>query len=84
MEVSNLISETSFLDRTDGIILVIFFSIYFLYQIFLEIKDIIQAYKENKSQKNGKQKNMFISILLIALGVVLLKLNSLPIFKILP
>lgn len=73
MEVSNLISETSFLDRTDGIILVIFFSIYFLYQIFLEIKDIIQAYKENKSQKNGKQKNMFISILLIALGVVLLK-----------
>lgn len=73
MEVSNLISETSFLDRTDGIILVIFFSIYFLYQIFLEIKDIIQSYKENKSQKNGKQKNMFISILLIALGVVLLK-----------
>lgn len=73
MEVSNLISETSFLDRTDGIILVIFFSIYFLYPIFLEIKDIIQAYKENKAQKNGKQKNMFISILLIALGVVLLK-----------
>lgn len=73
MEVSNLISETSFLDRTDGIILVIFFSIYFLYPIFLEIKDIIQAYKENKSLKNGKQKNMFISILLIALGVVLLK-----------
>lgn len=73
MEVSNLISETSFLDRTDGIILVIFFSIYFLYPIFLEIKDIIQTYKENKSQKNGKQKNMFISILLIALGVVLLK-----------
>lgn len=73
MEVSSLMSETSFLDRTDGIILVIFFSIYFLYPIFLEIKGIIQAYKENKSQKNGKQKNIFISILLIALGVVLLK-----------
>ena len=59
MEVSSLMSESSFLDRTDGIILVIFFSIYFLYPIFLEIKDIIQAYKENKSQKNGKQKNIF-------------------------
>lgn len=73
MEVSNLISQSTFLNRTDGIILVIFFSIYFLYPIVIEIKDIIQAYKEKKSQKNGKQKNMFISILLIALGVVLLK-----------
>ena len=73
IEISHINSSPSFIDRIDGIILVIFFSIYFTYPIFKEIKDIKQSYIENKNDESKKKINIFIQIIFIAIGVVLLK-----------
>ena len=73
IEISHISSSPSFIDRTDGIILVIFFLIYFTYPIFKEIKDIKQSYIENKNDESKKKINIFIQIIFIAIGVVLLK-----------
>ena len=73
IEISHISSSPSFIDRTDGIILVIFFLIYFTYPIFKEIKDIKQSYIENKNDESKKKINIFIQIIFIAIGVVLLE-----------
>lgn len=73
IEISHISSSPSFIDRTDGIILVTFFLIYFTYPILKEIKDIKQAYRENKNNKNKKKINIFIQIIFIVIGVILLK-----------
>lgn len=73
IEISHISSSPSFIDRTDGILLVIFFLIYFTYPIFKEIKDIKQSYIENKNDESKKKINIFIQIIFIAIGVVLLK-----------
>lgn len=61
--------------RVEGIILFILFLIYLTYPIFLEIKDIIASYKENKG-KNTNSKSVALSILYFIIGIVLLKYGS--------
>lgn len=73
IELSNLGSASAFIDRWDGILLVVLFIVYFTYPIFTEIKDIRQAYKEAKNNGNTKKINVFLSIIFIIIGVVLLK-----------
>lgn len=63
------------ISRTDGIILVVLYFIYFLYPIAIEIKDIRKSIKENK-KKHINNKNILISIFSIILGVVLLKFGG--------
>ena len=73
IELSNLGSARAFIDRWDGILLVILFLVYFTYPIFTEIKDIRQAYKEAKNNGDTQKINVFLSIIFIIIGVVLLK-----------
>lgn len=73
MEISDFWSAKAFIDRADGILLVILFIIYFAYPIFTEIKDIKKAYQEAKSNKNSPKINVLLSILFIIIGIVLLK-----------
>ena len=73
MELSSLSSSSAFIDRTDGILLLILFAVYFTYPIFTEIKDIAKSYKEDKISGNSKKINVFLSIIFIVIGVVLLK-----------
>lgn len=73
MELSSLSSSSAFIDRIDGILLLILFAVYFTYPIFTEIKDIAKSYKEDKISGNSKKINVFISIIFIVIGVVLLK-----------
>ena len=75
MEVLNWNSIRSYLDRIDGIILVLLFVLYFSYPIIIEIKDIIDTYKQNKSKQKSKI-NVLLSLLLIILGIILLKFGS--------
>lgn len=65
-------SPQNVINKTDGLILVILYLIYFLYPIVIEIKDIITSVKENK-KKHIKTKNVLSSIFFIILGVILLK-----------
>jgi len=63
------------ISRIDGIILVIFYFIYFLYPIAIEIKDIKESIKENM-KKHIKTKSILVSIFFIVIGVVLLKFGG--------
>ena len=65
-------SPQNVINKTDGLILVILYLIYFLYPIVIEIKDIMTSIKENK-KKHIKTKNILSSIIFIVLGVILLK-----------
>ena len=69
-----IINTDNSLNRTDGIILIFLFVIYFSYPIFKEIKDIIISYKENKNIDQNI--NIFTSIIKILLGVILLKFGG--------
>ena len=69
-----IINTDNSLNRTDGIILIFLFAIYFSYPIFKEIKDIILSYKENKDIEQNI--NIFTSIIKILLGVILLKFGG--------
>ena len=73
IELSSFGSSHAFIDRADGIFLVILFVVYFTYPIFREIKDIKQAYKEAKNNGVPKKINVFLSIGFIILGIILLK-----------
>ena len=73
MQMSHISSNPSFINRTDGFILVILFLIYFAYPIFNEIKDIKKSYKENKNDESKNKINIFIQIIFIVIGVALLK-----------
>ena len=68
-------SQKNVISRTDGIVLVILYLLYFLYPILIEIKDIMISIKDNKN-KNIKTNNTLLSILFIILGVVLLKVGG--------
>ena len=74
MGIININSNSRFLSRTDGIILVVLFLLYFSYPIFKEIKDIVKSYKENKNKNSNI--NIFFAIFQIILGVVLLKFGG--------
>ena len=73
IELNNFGSTQSFINRVDGIGLVILFISYFTYPIFTEIKDIRRSYKEAKISGNTKKVNILLSIIFIIIGVLLLK-----------
>lgn len=64
--------ERGIINKSDGIILIILSTIYFLYPIILEIKNIVETYKQNKDNKIDDIK-IWQSILFIILGIILLK-----------
>ena len=76
LELCNLGSARAFIDRIDGILLVILFITYFSFPIFTEIKDIKKAFKENINNEESKKINVFVSIIFIVIGVVLLKFGG--------
>ncbi len=71
-------SPLNMISQKDGMILVICYCLYFLYPIIVELKDIIQSFKENKKNKEYKVKgqNALLSILYIAIGVIGLKIGG--------
>ena len=71
MQLLNLGSTSSSINRIDGIILIVLFLLYFSYPIVVEIKDIINSYKENKNKHSDI--NILSSIFMVTLGIVLLK-----------
>ncbi len=73
MEMVSVTSNQFLLGRMDGIVLIIIFLMYFSYPIFVEIKDIINSYKNNKKLEEYKNINIFTSILFIIIGIILLK-----------
>lgn len=81
--ILNFFNQTPLtINRLEGFILVILFLAYLVYPIYLEINDIIIAYKESKvehkrDEKSNRQKqNIFISVLFLVFGMVLLKYGS--------
>lgn len=68
-------SPQNLINKTDGIILVISYLLYFLYPIIVEIKDIKNTIKENH-KKHVKTTNIFISIFLVLIGAILLKIGG--------
>lgn len=71
MQLLNLGSTSSSINRIDGIILIVLFLLYFSYPIVVEIKDIINSYKENKNKHSDI--NILSSIFMVILCIVLLK-----------
>lgn len=69
-------SDKGVINRKDGNILVILYFIYFLYPIFIEIKDILKTGKENKRNHDKPKINVLLSLVFIMLGVVLLKFGG--------
>lgn len=67
-------SSAYVIEKFDGVILLILFILYFSYPIFIELKDIIKTYKENKSKKQNI--NILLSIFFILLGAILLKFGG--------
>ena len=68
-----IFSTSNVIDRRDGIILIIMFALYFSYPIFIEIKDIKKAYKENLKSYKFKNIKLSLAILFIIIGIILLK-----------
>lgn len=64
--------EKGIINKVDGIILIILSAIYFIYPIIVEIKDIVETYKQNKNDNTDNIK-IWQSSLFIVLGIVLLK-----------
>ena len=75
MGVGVLGSQKNIISRTDGIILVVLYLLYFLYPIIIEIKDIIKAIKEN-NKKDIRIKNILLSVCLVILGIISLKFGG--------
>ena len=74
MQVPIYNGSANIIGKFDGVILLILFLIYFSYPIFIELKDIIKTYKENKSKK--QKINTLLSIFFILLGAILLKFGG--------
>lgn len=66
-------SEKDVINKTDGIILVILYGIYFLYPILVELKDIITEIKEEKNKNTKPTTSFLLSLVFIIVGAVLLK-----------
>lgn len=72
MQIGVFGSHANVIDKADGIILIILFILYFFYPILTEIKDIKNAYKENKDKHINNSKTL-LSIIFVIIGMVLLK-----------
>lgn len=68
-------SQKSVISRIDGIILIILYLIYFMYPIIIEIKDILKTKEENR-KNHQKNKNVFLSIIFVVIGIILLKFGG--------
>ena len=69
-------NNTSFINRNEGIFLVLLFIAYFSFPIIKELEDIIKSFKDEKAQNNVSKKkkiNTFGSLILIIVGIILLK-----------
>ena len=66
-------SKSNVISREDGRILIILYSLYFLYPILVELKDIIISIKKEKNNKTEKRSSFILSILVIVIGAILLK-----------
>ena len=66
-------SENGVINSSDGKLLVILYIIYFMYPIFIEIKDILKTGKENRKNHEKTKINVLLSIIFVAIGIVLLK-----------
>ena len=66
-------SKSNVISREDGRILIILYSLYFLYPILVELKDIIISIKKEKKNKTEKRSSFILSILVIVIGAILLK-----------
>lgn len=66
-------SEKGVISNYDGRILVVLYGIYFLYPIFIEIKDIWKTGKEKKQNHEKPNGSVLQDLLLIIIGVVVLK-----------
>lgn len=69
-------SEAGVINKIDGKILVVLYFVYFLYPIFIEIKDIWQTGRENKKKHEKPKISVLLSIIFIAIGIVLLKIGG--------
>jgi len=69
-------SENGVINSSDGKLLVILYIMYFIYPIFIEIKDILKTGRENRKNHEKPRINVFVSIIFIAIGIVLLKLGG--------
>lgn len=66
-------NNTAFINRQEGIFLLILFVIYFSYPILKEFEDILISIKNNSDNSELKKINPFLCIIFIVLGIVLLK-----------
>ncbi len=66
-------NNTSFINRNEGIFLVLLFVIYFSYPIIKEFEDILISIKNNSKNNELKNINPFLCIIFIVLGIILLK-----------
>ena len=66
-------NNTSFINKNEGIFLVLLFVIYFAYPIIKEFEDILLSIKNNYKNTELKKISPFLCIIFIILGVILLK-----------
>lgn len=66
-------NNTAFINRKEGIFLVLLFLIYFAYPIIKEFEDILISIKNNSNNSELKKINPFLCIIFIVLGIILLK-----------
>lgn len=67
--------EIGIINKTDGIVLIILATIYFIYPVITEIKDILETYKREKERKTNNIK-VWKSMIFIVLGIALLKFGG--------
>lgn len=67
--------EIGIINKTDGIVLIILATMYFIYPVITEIKDILETYKREKERKTNNIK-VWKSMILIVLGIALLKFGG--------
>lgn len=66
-------SQKGVINKADGKILIGLYILYFLYPIFIEIKDILKNGKENKKDHEKPKTSIFVSGIFIVVGAILLK-----------
>lgn len=66
-------NNTAFINRNEGIFLVLLFVVYFSYPIVKEFEDILISIKNNSDNAELKKINPFLCFIFIVLGIILLK-----------
>ncbi len=66
-------NNTAFINRNEGIFLVLLFIIYFAYPIVKEFEGILISIKNNSKNTELKRINLLFCIIFIVLGIILLK-----------